>query len=510
VAAESGRVYMASDSQVEYYGDGGSWVKMGVGSSQEPVPSVTTDDLSTVYSHKVSSASGLENLDSNISQGDVVGVEQPDTPYRTSQWIDIDTPNVTIGFESRWSKDGDPAVRPADGSNVGGIRVGTGPTTITGVVIRNFGFHGNESTMDNTVKRLHGIIIDNATDVRLHNCFLTKTHPYHSHGDGGSGITVRKDAERVGIHNCDIDDIGDRGIQVAGDLITITGCTSENGYDRCMSLDVQQTDGLDYMARRTVVTGNYLGTNSDGSAIGAGGGSQRSDRGFWVISNNVMETNRSGWKMNRTDQPKNYHIAVIGNAIKGFNNNNGRAGIVLSADISSGVKGAVVAGNTIQNANGRGIADGGENGSIVVGNIVHNPSGDGIKTGSHHKACVGNLVSSPGGDGITVSGGGNLAAGNHVDGAGGNGIVFPSGVANRSVALGNFVERSSGSNYSIPSNDPSHIVENEAAETANAEEPQGSYPPGTFVRFTDSGDGSGTGTYLAARDGSFIQVATSA
>lgn len=45
VAAESGRVYMASDTQVEYYGDGGGWVKMGVGSPSEPVPAVTTEQL---------------------------------------------------------------------------------------------------------------------------------------------------------------------------------------------------------------------------------------------------------------------------------------------------------------------------------------------------------------------------------------------------------------------------------------------------------------------------------
>lgn len=44
VSAESGRLYMATDTQVEYYGDNGSWTKLGVGSSSEAVPSVTTDD----------------------------------------------------------------------------------------------------------------------------------------------------------------------------------------------------------------------------------------------------------------------------------------------------------------------------------------------------------------------------------------------------------------------------------------------------------------------------------
>lgn len=45
VAADSGRVFLASDTQIIYHGDSGNWVKEGVGSSTEPVPSVTTEDL---------------------------------------------------------------------------------------------------------------------------------------------------------------------------------------------------------------------------------------------------------------------------------------------------------------------------------------------------------------------------------------------------------------------------------------------------------------------------------
>jgi len=46
VDPSEGRKYEAVDSQVDYYGDGSSWNKMGIGSSQEPVPSVNTDDAS--------------------------------------------------------------------------------------------------------------------------------------------------------------------------------------------------------------------------------------------------------------------------------------------------------------------------------------------------------------------------------------------------------------------------------------------------------------------------------
>ena len=49
-----------------------------------------------------------------------------------------------------------------------------------------------------------------------------------------------------------------------------------------------------------------------------------------------------------------------------------------------------------------------------------------------------------------------------------------------------------------------------ATESASAESPQESYPAGTLVRFTDSGDGSGTGTYLQNNDGTFTQLSSNA
>ena len=51
VDPETGRVYMATDTQVEYYADGDGWTKMGVGSSSEPVPEVTSNSLSTEHAY---------------------------------------------------------------------------------------------------------------------------------------------------------------------------------------------------------------------------------------------------------------------------------------------------------------------------------------------------------------------------------------------------------------------------------------------------------------------------
>jgi hypothetical protein len=47
VSQQAGRVYRATDTQVEYYSDGTNWVKFGVGSDQESVPQVQTDELKT-------------------------------------------------------------------------------------------------------------------------------------------------------------------------------------------------------------------------------------------------------------------------------------------------------------------------------------------------------------------------------------------------------------------------------------------------------------------------------
>lgn len=47
VSQEAGRVYRATDTQVEYYSDGTQWVKFGVGSTQEAVPQVRSEESPT-------------------------------------------------------------------------------------------------------------------------------------------------------------------------------------------------------------------------------------------------------------------------------------------------------------------------------------------------------------------------------------------------------------------------------------------------------------------------------
>lgn len=79
VSPEVGRVYMAVDDQVEYYGDGSSWVGQGVGTESKPAPpshfeKVTTERLSGVYDH-IAQPGELENVVANdVVTGDTVWV----------------------------------------------------------------------------------------------------------------------------------------------------------------------------------------------------------------------------------------------------------------------------------------------------------------------------------------------------------------------------------------------------------------------------------------------------
>ena len=545
VEATSGRVYLAIDTEREYYGDGGDWIARGFSG-----PVVRADELSATYSIRISSASELDDLDSNISQGDVVAVEQPATPYRTTSWMTIDTPGVTLAFESRWAKDGQPIVKPADGADVGGIRVGTGTSTIEDVEISGFGFHGNQATMTDSEKRLHGIVVENARNVTVRDCFVTQTHPYHEHNSGGSGITVRKDAENVTIEGVFVDDIGDRGIQLAGDLLSVSNVTSTNGYDRAISLDVTQPDESRYFARSVEVSDVTAGDHGNGSIVGCGTGGEtppRTDRGNYSITGVVA---RGSFRNLVNIQADVRNIAIAGNTGQTTSRLD-RSGIVLKNPRND--QGTVVSNNSLHNFARNGIEISVVDDFAVTGNVVRDCGGDGIHATGSHGTITANYVHGVGGDGVYSSSGATIVAGNVAVQAGENGynlqpVEFDSAlvgnlsrssnqngsgsdefhVADSGVLVtGNKVSARNGTHsfddtggnnefwgnmgptdgrlYSVPE---TTLVNGEILESANAESPQGSYPPGTTVRFTDTGDDSGTGTYLVARDGTTIQIAS--
>lgn len=314
--------------------------------------SVTTEEQAGSHSVLIDSVTKLENLDSNLSQGDVALVEQPATPYRTSSWIDIDTQDVTVAFESQWAKDGEPIVKPSDGADVGGVRIGNS-TQADGVTVINFGFHGNESTMTGSVKRLHGVNVVDAKNFHIHRAAATKTHPYHEHGTGGSGISAGPNATDGRITQCFTDDIGDRGIQVAGKRVSVVGSTLINGYDRGVSLNANYS-GSQTHAEMCMGMGNTAYNNSDGSGFGAG------QFCTWV-GNTAISTRRL---MSKPQQS-----LVVGNVGK---------------DLS-------IAGYYDQTFR-----------NIVVGNYIENPAEEGINTGAGGSVFACNLVKDAGKHGIKV------------------------------------------------------------------------------------------------------------
>jgi hypothetical protein len=250
-----------------------------IGTDKNPVGSIhsettNTEKLSGTYDTLVTSTSELESVFNNLSDGETVRVAQPATPYRTTQWLDIDANDVTIVAQSQYAEDGQALIKPADGADVGGIRVGTGATTVSDVALYGVGFDGNQATMTDTVKELHGIIVDNAENVTISGGYLTRTHPYQEHNSGGSGVSLGPNSKNCEINKLLVEDFGDRGIQLAGNSHFVWGNILRNGFDRCISLDMSVGDPF-YSVDNSLIAFNDGSDSSDGSIIKGSKGSPR-------------------------------------------------------------------------------------------------------------------------------------------------------------------------------------------------------------------------------------------
>lgn len=96
---------------------------------------------------------------------------------------------------------------------------------------------------------------------------------------------------------------------------------------------------------------------------------------------------------------------------------------------------------------------------------------------------------------------------NHIDCGGSTdfGIKIQSNTSD-SIINSNAIYRANVEKISADSLD-GNIINGLGYETANAEEPQQDWQTGQLIEFTDSGDGSGSGTYLAQDGGTFTQLA---
>lgn len=210
VSAESGRLYYASDTQVQYVGDSGSWVLQGIGSSSQPVPSVTTEQMDNVrYASNFNGANGREQIQAaidDIPSGEtgevVIGPVGPDDvsgssgsigigPWEQNAWLidqHLSVPSyITLRLKSCYVflQDGadDNLIRNSDFTN--------GNEDISIIADGNSVFDGNannQTTFDNqtsdALKNI-GLRFHKVDNLNLHNFKVRYTNAWAIKAEAG-------------------------------------------------------------------------------------------------------------------------------------------------------------------------------------------------------------------------------------------------------------------------------------------------------------------------------------
>ncbi|MFB6219574.1 MAG: hypothetical protein ABEH77_10465 [Halobacteriaceae archaeon] len=330
--AAPGTRYFATDTGRQFVATRSGWRPQGFSG-----PFVDAAEIRGVADYVVTTTPELEAAMASLSGGETVFVAAG--TYRPREWLVVDESDVTVVGQSRRGT----LVKPADGANVGGFHVGR-DRHVENVLIRGIGVDGNAARMDQSEKRLHAFLVENARNVTVRDCFATHTSPYHEHDAGGSGFTVHRNAEDVAIVGNYTDDIGDRAIQVAGSYILVRGNRLTNGFDRSISLEVRHPDGHKYYSRNVSVLGNLGRDNSDGSVVGASQGDPpRTGAGNYAIVGNVaFGRHRRTVYMGITEGARN--ISIVGNVGRQPSFREERSGIYVSGNLSN----VAVVGNSLE------------------------------------------------------------------------------------------------------------------------------------------------------------------
>ncbi|WP_227375045.1 right-handed parallel beta-helix repeat-containing protein [Haladaptatus halobius] len=363
----------------------------------------------------------LERTFENLSPGENVWISDEGAPYRTTRWLDIDVDGVTvIGPGVRR------LVMPADGANVGGIRIGH-DGHCENVEVHDIGYHGNPGGQRPSAKRLHGFVVRDTAEVLLSGNSVTRTHPYHEHNTGGSGISVERRATDVGVSNNYVYDIGDRGIQLAGDRIAVVGNTVVNGFDHSVALDAWVPD--ERHATNVLVRGNVMGGNPQGALVGASGGRQESNVGYFDVSDNLGFGEHKSLCLIGFGQTLR-GIQIAGNV--SVQSEKGKfSGISLAIerakdvtvrdndlydyagrgiDVGGGIEDFTVSDNAVYDAGQSGIRVAGGTDGVVRDNYVDGAAGEGIRLDDARYVTVsGNRVRRVGGAGIASRNASTLA-----------------------------------------------------------------------------------------------------
>lgn len=396
----------------------------------------------------VSTREELEAAFANLSAGDTVYVSGENVPYRTTEWLDVDVDGVDVVG---------PGVRtliaPADGANVGGIRIGH-HRRCREIDVRGVGYYGNPEGQRQSASRLHGIAIRNARNVTLTGNQIRGTYP-RRHGDGGSGISVAQPCSGVRIFNNRITEFGDRGIQLGGSQHAVFSNVITTGLDRPIACDLWFSERENRTAQSVSIFGNLLGHSVEGSLVGVarndenapnegfvgifgnvGFGSHKSFchlRGPAALRNVSVQNNVSRQETDRLDTEETTQFAGV------------------SVDVDEG-RNIAIRNNELYEYSGPGIrVKSTVTGLSVQNNNIFRPQLDGLRIAGGTDGIVdGNLVVRAGEAGIRLRRTANLTvSGNYVRAVGTAGIVEEGSIQGPSTDItGNFVTatgRASGS-----------------------------------------------------------------
>lgn len=325
IDAKSGRMYMATDIQVDYYGDGGSWVEMGVGSSSNPVPSVYADAVTTEQLDNVRYASAFNGADGGTqiqnavddlpSQGGVVivGPEGPDdvsgssgsvsdgrekNAWELTSEISL-SDNQTLYFINSY-------VFLADSTFTGSttgylVKVG-GSTNVT--VAGTGTLDGNKSNNDGKVQ---GVQSQNGSDdltvkeITITDCNDQAGNIGSSSGDNTNRVTwkdttIKDCVEGVIFSGCQDSDFKDNDLQ---------NITTEDGFETtsgCENIDVVDND-FDTIGGQAIdifSASRYISVRDN------------------TIENTATSRSRPAIEV-ETNGTENKHVQVVGNTIETAN-----------------------------------------------------------------------------------------------------------------------------------------------------------------------------------------------
>lgn len=364
----------------------------------------------------------IEAAFENLSSGDTIRIGGENAPYRTTRWLDIDVDDVTVVGPGRRD-----LIKPADGANVGGLRIGHNERC-RGVTVRGVGYHGNPDGQERGAKRLHGIAVRDAEAVRLERNRIRQTYP-RRHGDGGSGISVTHRCSYVQILHNRIHDFGDRGVQLAGRRIVVSGNVVSEGLDRPVACDLWYPDDHNRTARSATIYGNVLGNTVEGSLVGVARNTPLgSDPGYISVLGNVgFGTHKSFCHVRGPEPIRNVSVQsnVSVQTAGGLETKQTVEFAGVAVDVESGAN-VSVKNNELHGYSGHGVhVDSDLENLSVRNNDISDPGLAGIRVAGCRNGVVdGNLVTGASTTGIDLADASGMAVrNNYVHRAGAEGIV---------------------------------------------------------------------------------------